>query len=92
MAPSYLKIYKVDRRLHTLTNIPHELITEDQKSILVDGYLLWRTENPILFVEAIRTGQNAVERLQDLYLSSSGIIISTSPSTPLSAWDWNTRT
>ena len=70
------KIYKVDRRIHTLTGIPHELITEDQKSILVDGYLLWRTVDPILFVEAIRTGQNAVERLQDLYLSSSGIIIS----------------
>ena len=70
------KIYKVDRRIHTLTGIPHELITEDQKSILVDGYLLWRTVDPILFVEAIRTGQSAVERLQDLYLSSSGIIIS----------------
>ena len=70
------KIYKVDRRLHTLTGMPHELITEDQKSILVDGYLLWRTVDPILFVEAIRTGQNAVERLQDLYLSSSGIIVS----------------
>ena len=70
------KIYKVDRRLHTLTGMPHELITEDQKSILVDGYLLWRTVDPILFVEAIRTGQSAVERLQDLYLSSSGIIVS----------------
>ena len=70
------KIYKVDRRIHTLTGIPHELITDDQKSILVDGYLLWRTVDPILFVEAIRTGKNALERLQDLYLSSSGIIIS----------------
>ena len=70
------KIYKVDRRLHTLTGMPHELITEDQKSILVDGYVLWRTVDPILFVEAIRTGNNAVERLQDLYLSSSGIIVS----------------
>ena len=70
------KIYKVDRRIHTLTGMPHELITEDQKSILVDGYLLWRTVDPILFVEAIRTGQDAVDRLLDLYLSSSGIIIS----------------
>ena len=56
--------------------MPNELITEDQKSILFDGYLLWRTVDPILFVEAIRTGQNAVERLLDLYLSSSGVIIS----------------
>ena len=70
------KIYKVDRRIHTLTGIPHELITEDQKSILVDGCLIWRTVDPILFVEAIRTTQNAVERLEDLYRSSSGIIIS----------------
>ena len=70
------KIYKVDRRIHTLTGMPHELITEDQKSILVEGYLLWRTVDPILFVEAIRTGQNAVDRLLDLYLSSSGVIIS----------------
>ena len=70
------KIFKVDRRIHTLTGMPHELITEDQKSILVDGYLLWRTVDPILYVEAIRTGQNAIERLLDLYLSSSGVIIS----------------
>ena len=70
------KIYKVDRRIHTLTNLPHELLTEDQKSIMVDGYMLWLTVDPILFVEAIRTGESVVEKLQDLYLSSSGIIIS----------------
>ena len=69
-------IYKVDRRIHTLTNLPNELLTEDQKSILVDGYLLWRVVDPILFVEAIRTGESAIEKLQDLYFSSSGIIIS----------------
>ena len=70
------KIYKVDRRINTLTNLPHELLTEDQKSILVDGYILWRTVDPIMFVEAIRTGESAVEKLQDLYMSATGIIIS----------------
>ena len=70
------KIYKIDRRIHTLTDLPHELLTEDQKSILVDGYILWRTVDPILFVEAIRTGESAVEKLQDLYMSATGIIIS----------------
>ncbi len=70
------KIYKVDRRIQTLTDSSHELITEDQKSILVDGYVLWRVVDPIVFVEAIRTGDRADERLRDLYLSSSGIIIS----------------
>ncbi len=70
------KIYKVDRRIHTQTNLSHELITEDQKNILISGYMAWRITDPTLYVEAIRTGQNAIERLTDLYLSSSGIVIS----------------
>lgn len=70
------RVYKVDRRLQTLTDVSHELITEDQKNILISGYLLWRITDPILYVEAIRTGENATERLRDLYLSSSGIVIS----------------
>ena len=70
------KVYKVDRRMQTLTDVSHELITEDQKNILISGYLLWRIVDPILYVEAIRTGENATERLRDLYLSSSGIVIS----------------
>lgn len=74
--PPISRIYKVDRRLHTFISPPHELITEDQKNILVNGYLLWRIEDPVLFVEAIRTYENAVEKLQGLYLSSIGIVIS----------------
>ena len=70
------RIYKVDRRIHAMTGLTQELITEDQKSVHVDGYLLWRVRDPILYVEAIRTGQNAVQRLTDLYMSSSGIVIS----------------
>lgn len=70
------KIYKVDKRIHTYTGLSHELITEDQKNILVSGYLVWQVEDPILYVEAIRTDQNATERLKDLYLSGSGIVIS----------------
>ncbi len=70
------KIYKVDRRIHTQTSLSHELITEDQKNILVSGYLVWRIQDPTLYVQAIRTGENAIARLTDLYLSSSGIVIS----------------
>ena len=74
--PPISKIYKIDRRIHTYTSPPHELITDDQKNILVKGYLLWRIEDPVLLVEAIRTNENAVERLQGLYLSSIGVVIS----------------
>ncbi len=70
------KVYKVDRRMQTMTNIPQELITEDQKSVMVDGYLLWRVVDPILFVEAIRTDKNALEKLRDVYLSSVGVVVS----------------
>ena len=70
------KVYKTDRRIHTLTNLTHELITEDQKNILVDGHMLWRIQDPVLYVESIRTGENAVNSLKDLYHSSAGIVIS----------------
>ncbi len=70
------KIYKVDRRIHTLDGMVQELITEDQKNVLVDGYLLWQVSDPVRYVEAIRTEANAVARIRDLYLSSSGIVIS----------------
>ncbi len=69
-------VYKVDRRVRPLMNLKQELITEDQKNVLVDGYLLWRVSNPIRYVEAIRTEANAVKRLSDLYRASVGIVVS----------------
>ncbi|MCE2493849.1 MAG: protease modulator HflC [Alphaproteobacteria bacterium] len=69
-------VYKVDRRVRPLVNLKQELITEDQKNVLVDGYLLWRVSDPIRYVEAIRTEANAVTRLSDLYRSSVGIVVS----------------
>ena len=42
----------------------------------VDGRIVYRIVDPVRYVEAIRTDLNAVERLQDLYFSASGIIIS----------------
>ena len=70
------KVYKVDRRINVLTGLSQELITEDKKNVLVEGYMLWRTVDPVLFVKAIRTTQNATDRLRELYISSSGIVIS----------------
>ena len=69
-------VYKVDRRIRPLTGLSQELITEDQKNVLVDGYLLWRVVDPIRYVESIRTEANAVQRLGDLYRSSTGIVVS----------------
>ncbi len=69
-------VYKLDRRVRPLMNLKQELITEDQKNVLVDGYLLWRISDPIRYVEAIRTEANAVKRLSDLYRSSVGIVVS----------------
>ena len=70
------KIYKVDVRAQVLDNLEQELITEDQKNVLVDSRVLYQVVDPIRYVEAIRTDVNAVERLRDLYFSASGIVIS----------------
>jgi len=69
-------IYKVDYRVQTMGNLPHELITEDQKSVRVDGYLMWQVVDPIMYVEAIRTDESALAKLHDLYLSAFGVVIS----------------
>ena len=70
------KVYLVDRRVRTLPNIPHELITEDQKSVYVDGYMVWRVTDPITYVEAIRYEVNALEKLSELFSSALGIVVS----------------
>ncbi len=70
------KVYLVDRRVRTMTNIPHELITEDQKSVTVDGFVIWRVNDPIKFVEAIRYETSALEKLSELYSSALGIVVS----------------
>ena len=70
------KIYKVDRRVHTTASPAQELITDDQKNVLVSGCMLWRVSDPIRYIEAIRNEGNAVARLEDLYLSGTGIVVS----------------
>ena len=70
------KSYLVDRRIRTMTNIPHELITEDQKSVSVDGFMIWRVVDPIKYVEAIRYEDSAFEKLTELYSSALGIVVS----------------
>ena len=68
--------YKVDRRMQVLDGLTQELITEDQKNVLVDSRLLYRITDPILYITAVRTVEKARERLSDLHYSASGIVIS----------------
>ena len=68
--------YKVDRRMQVLDGLRQELITEDQKNVLVDSRVLYRISDPILYITAVRTLEKARERLSDLHYSASGIVIS----------------
>lgn len=68
--------YKVDRRMQVLDGLTQELITEDQKNVLVDSRVLYRITDPILYITAVRTVEKARERLSDLHFSASGIVIS----------------
>ncbi len=71
-----VRFHKIDRHLRPLTGIRQELITDDQKNVLLDGDLLWRATDPVRFLEAIRTEANAVSRLTDHYRSSVGTVVS----------------
>ena len=59
-----------------LYNIPQsEVLTEDQKSMTVDSYLIWRITDPLLFSQPLGTISEAVTRLDALtYISLKNLM------------------
>ena len=54
-----------------LYNIPQsEVLTEDQKSMTVDSYLIWRITDPLLFYQTLGTISEAETRLDALTYNS----------------------
>jgi membrane protease subunit HflC len=74
-------IIRVDQRRLYLDTAPQEMLTDDEKNVIVDGYLIWQIKDPIRFVETVQTRANAEARLIDLYTARMGARIGTLPFT-----------
>lgn len=46
-----------------------DIVTQDKKHLLVDNFARWRIVNPLLFLQTLRTQNNAQSRLDDLIYS-----------------------
>jgi len=62
-------VYKFDKRLLEYDSPPEEVITRDKKTLVVDNYVRWRIENPLLFLQTVVSESGAVVRIDDLVYS-----------------------
>lgn len=73
------RVVRVERRLLIFDNEPTEMLTRDKKNVLVDSFLCWRIEDPLRFVQTVKTRAEAEARLLDLTASELGAAIGNEP-------------
>ncbi len=73
------RVIRVDQRVLFLHSESQEMLTDDEKNVIIEGYVLWKIHDPIRFVETAKTRENAEIRLRDLYTSRMGAKIGNLP-------------
>jgi len=58
-----------DRRLLDYDSAADPIFTKDKKILLLDNYARWRIVDPLLFMQALRTEDEALARLDDIIYS-----------------------
>ena len=73
------RVLRLDQRLLVFDSAPAEMLTRDKRNVLVDSFVLWRIEDPLLFAQTVRTRLEAEARLLDLVAASLGAAIGREP-------------
>lgn len=73
------RVVRVDQRLLIFDNEPTEMLTRDKKNVLVDSFLCWRIDDPLRFVQTVRSREEAEARLLDLTTSELGAAVGSEP-------------
>lgn len=71
------RVIRIDRRKLMLKSEPQEILTDDEKNVVVEAFLVWRVMNPVKFVATVRNRAGAEERLRDLYAARQGATVGT---------------
>jgi membrane protease subunit HflC len=48
---------------------PTDVVTKDKKHLVIDNYATWRIQNPLIFLQTVRTENGAQARLDDIIYS-----------------------
>lgn len=68
-------ITRYDNRLLIYPVGEIEFLPRDKKNVIVDSYVVWRIEEPIVFLKTVKNELGAEERLRDIVSSDLGIVI-----------------
>lgn len=60
---------RLDKRLHLYNPRPSEHLTRDKKNLLVENYICWQIEDPLLFLRTVGDRSGAEMRLHDIVWS-----------------------
>lgn len=66
-------IQRYDNRLKVYTPRVAEFLTRDKKNIMVESFVTWRIQDPVVYMKTLKTFTNARERLNDVVFSELGV-------------------
>jgi len=69
----------LNKRLMVYDPSPVELLTLDKKNILIDSFMLWKIDDPLLFLKSVKDPQGAESRLSDILSSQMGAVLGKHP-------------
>ena len=58
-----------DKRLLEYDVPPEEVLSMDKKTLIMDNYVRWRIDNPLLFLQTVQAIPTAITRLDDIVYS-----------------------
>ncbi len=72
-------IIRIDSRILYTEMEPQELLTRDQKNVLLQSFFLWRIVDPIQYARTVKTRAVAEARLNDLATARLGAAVGEQP-------------
>jgi membrane protease subunit HflC len=66
-------VHRYNSRLMTYEMGESEYLTEDKKNVMVDSYVVWKIDDPIMYMRTVKNRLGAETRLSDILSSEIGI-------------------
>ena len=63
------EIQRFDRRARVLNLDPTEAFTKDTKNLILQPFVVWKIENPLTFLETVKSAEGAVAPMKDVVQS-----------------------
>ncbi|MDH5457159.1 MAG: protease modulator HflC [Nitrospinota bacterium] len=75
--PFFQEVRYFTKMLLVLDAPPADIITKDKKTMLIDNYTMWRIQDPLLFLQTLRTEPAGEARLDDIVKSELRVELGT---------------